>query len=70
MIGEIVVLIEPFEFNDKTYQIGHQFTITDTSYRGWDLKDKDGNRILETRWIQDKFISLSEARDRKLNILL
>jgi hypothetical protein len=70
MKGQIVVLIESFEFNEKVYEVGHQFTIVDTSYRGWDLEDKDGNCIYETLFIQNKFVTLDVARENKLKVLL
>jgi len=42
MIGEIVVFIEDFEFNNKVYKKGHQFKITGVDgMRGYDLEDKD-----------------------------
>jgi len=51
-IGEIVVFIEDFTFNDKLYKKGHQFKIIgEDGMRGFDLEDKDGNRIYETRFI-------------------
>ena len=30
------------------FTCGHEFTITGSSYRGFDLIDDDGNRLLET----------------------
>jgi len=81
MIGEIVVFIEDFEFNNKVYKKGHQFKITGVDgMRGYDLEDKDGNRIGlskaerwqatgETRFISDKYMLLRDLRDDKLKEL-
>ena len=69
-IGEIVVFIEDFTFNNKVYKKGHQFKIVgEDGFRGFDLMDKDGNKIYETRFISDKYISLSDFRNIKLNDL-
>jgi len=70
MIGEIVVFIEDFEFNNKVYKKGHQFKITySDGMRGYDLEDKDGNRICETRFISDKYMLLRDLRADKLKEL-
>ena len=46
VIGERVVFLEDFEFNNKLYKKGHRFTIVgEDSMRGYDLKDDDGNCI-------------------------
>ena len=70
MKGQVVVLIEEMEFNGWIYKYGHKFTITDTSYRGWDLKDDDGRVISETLFIQNKFVYLEDFRDEKINDVL
>jgi len=70
MIGEIVVVLEEFEFNGKVYKKGHQFTITGDDYiRGLDLEDDNGNRIGETRFSGWKFELISKLRDDKLKEL-
>lgn len=66
MKGETVVLLEDFEFNGKKYPKGHKWTIIDTSYRGWDIQDSEGNIISECLFIHDKFTSLKEMREEKL----
>ena len=70
MIGERVVFLEDFEFNNKIYKKGHQFTITGSdNMRGLDLEDDDGNSICETRFISDKFELISKLRSDKLREL-
>ena len=45
-IGDRVVLKEKVIMHNKTYYPGHEFTIIGSSgYRGFDLKDDDGNEI-------------------------
>lgn len=47
---------EDFEFNSKLFKKGHEFHVVGyDSMRGYDLEDKDGNRICEIRMIMDKF---------------
>lgn len=68
-IGDRVVLKEKVIMHNKTYYPGHEFTIIGSSgYRGFDLKDDDGNELYETRFV--KFDSISEIRDRKINEIL
>lgn len=69
MIGEIVVLLEDFDFNGKTYHPGHKWKIINTSYRGWDIEDDAGNRIYECLFIQANFEYLRELREEKLKEL-
>ena len=70
MIGERVVFLEDFEFNNKIYKKGHQFKITcEDSIRGYDLEDDHGNRISETRFISNKYELISKLRDDKLKEL-
>jgi len=70
MIGQRVVVLEEFEFNDKVYKKGHQFTITgDDDMRGLDLEDDYGNSIGETRFSGWKFELISKLRDDKLKEL-
>jgi len=70
MIGEILVVVKPFDFNGRYYNKGDRFKIVgDSGFRGWDLEDMNGNRVDESRMIHDHFISLKEARDKKLKDL-
>lgn len=70
-IGDIVVFTKDFTFNGRTYKKGHQFKIFgDSGIRGWDLKDKDGNLILETALIEEYYTSLSEYRNNEINEIL
>ena len=70
MIGERVVFLEDFEFNNKLYKKGHQFTIVgNDDIRGYDLEDDHGNRISETRFISNKYELISKLRDDKLKEL-
>jgi hypothetical protein len=70
VIGERVVFLEDFEFNNKLYKKGHQFTIVgEDSMRGYDLKDDWGNCISETRFIRTKYEFISKLRDDKLKEL-
>ena len=67
---ERVVFLEDFEFNNKLYKKGHQFTIVgEDSMRGYDLKDDWGNCISETRFIRSKYEFISKLRDDKLKEL-
>ena len=69
-VGERVVFIEDYTFNGKFYKKGHQFKITGEDYiRGFDLEDDDGNKIYETRFISNKYISLSDYRNDKIEKL-
>lgn len=70
MKGERVVFLEDFEFNNKLYKKGHQFTIVgNDDIRGYDLEDDNGNRIGETRFILHKYEFISKLRDDKLKEL-
>lgn len=68
-IGDRVVLIEEVNMWGKIYEKGHKFKIYgDSGYRGWDLIDKDGNKIDETRFIQHKYkLDIKEERKQKLD---
>lgn len=68
-IGDSVILIEDVVMFNKTYKKGHKFKIYgDSGYRGWDLIDKDGNKIDETRFIQHRYIlDIKEERKEKLD---
>lgn len=70
MIGERVVLLEDFEFNNILYKKGHQFTVTGAdNIRGFDLEDDNGNRIGETRFIRSKYEFIKRIRDEKIKDL-
>lgn len=70
MIGDILIVIKPFDFNGRYYSKGDRFKVVgDSGFRGLDLEDMNGKRIDETRMISDHFISLKEARDKKLKDL-
>jgi hypothetical protein len=70
-VGDRVVLVEDFEFNNKVYKKGHQFNIIgDDDMRGFDLKDDDGNEIGETRFIRNIYVSLSDFREDKINKII
>ncbi len=53
-IGSRVRLLEDVEMFNCTYTKGHEFNVIGSSYRGWDLKDDDGNEIGECLFIHDK----------------
>lgn len=70
MIGDILVVIKPFDFNGRYYTKGDRFKIVgDSGFRGWNIEDVNGKRIDEIAMISDHFISLKEARDKKLKDL-
>lgn len=74
MKGQRIVILEDFEFNGKTYEKRHQFTITgDDDIRGLDLEDDDGTKLYlliltigEIRFSGIKWQLLSEYRDDRL----
>jgi len=53
-IGSKVKLTKDLKMITKIYKKGHEFTIIDQSRRGFDLQDKDGNKVLETLFIHDQ----------------
>lgn len=70
-VGDRVVFVEDFEFNNKIYKKGHQFNIiADDNIRGFDLRDDDGNEIGETRFMRHMYVSLSDLREDKINKIL
>lgn len=70
-IGDTVEFTEDYQFNGKLYKKGHRFKVFDSSYRGLDLVDADGNKICETLFISNiiKHVPISEIRDEKINKL-
>lgn len=68
-IGDRVILEERVVMYKITYEVGHQFTIVGSDdFRGFDLRDDNGNMLVETRGLKMK--SLAEARDKKINDIL
>ena len=59
-IGSRVRLIEDIEMIYHTYTKGHEFNVIGSSYRGWDLKDDDGNEMSECLFIHDKLELVDE----------
>jgi len=53
-IGSRVRLNDDVEMHNFTYTKGHEFTVFGESYRGLDLVDDDGNKLVETLFIHDK----------------
>jgi hypothetical protein len=53
-IGSRVRLKSEHSLFNKTFEQGHEFTVYDSSYRGWDLVDDDGYKIYECLFIHDK----------------
>ena len=53
-IGSRIRLKEDVDMVNVTYTKGHEFTVYNSSYRGWDLIDDDGNKIDECLFIHDK----------------
>lgn len=55
-IGDRVRLKENFTFKGVQYMVGHKFNVVGWHYpHGFDLVDDVGNRINESRWIEDLF---------------
>lgn len=46
-IGKRVVLLEEVETLSGKFSVGHEMVIIGETSRGWDLQDKQGNKILE-----------------------
>jgi hypothetical protein len=53
-IGSRVRLKEEHKMHSRTYDKGHEFTIYNSSYRGWDLVDDTGNKIDECLFMEHK----------------
>ena len=70
-IGDIVVLIEDHTFITTPYKKGQKFKIISSSgYRGWDLESLDtGEKIYETAFSSNYYVSLSDIREEKLKEL-
>lgn len=63
-IGSRVRLLDDIKMFNTTYKKGHQFTVYNESYRGFDLIDDNGNKMDECLFIHDKL----ELIDRRLKI--
>lgn len=59
-MGGRVRLLEDIEMHNCTYTKGHEFNVVGSSYRGWDLKDDDGNEISECLFIHDKLEAIAK----------
>ena len=65
-IGDTVILIDDIKMFNRIYKKGHIFKICgDSGFRGWDLIDKDNNRIYETLFISDRYILYNIRQERK-----
>jgi len=53
-IGSRVRLKEDLHMMNCMYTKGHEFNVVGHSYRGFDLEDNDGNKVVETLFIHDK----------------
>lgn len=53
-IGSKIRLTEDIEMFNCTYTKGHEFNVVGETQRGFDLEDKDGNRMEECLFIHDK----------------
>ena len=63
MKGQRIVILEDFEFNGKTYEKRHQFTITgDDDIRGLDLEDDDGTKLYSVNFDNTKLNTIGEIR--------
>ena len=72
-IGSRIKLNAELKMHNITYPIGHQFVIvSDSGYRGWDIRDDDGNMVYECLFIQDTFelFDLDIRRDEKIDVIL
>jgi hypothetical protein len=59
-IGSRVRLLSDVKMFNCTYTKGHEFTVFGCGYRGWDLVDDDGNKMLECLFIHDKLELIDE----------
>ena len=53
-IGSRVRLRKDIKMHNCTYTKGHEFNVVGSSYRGFDLKDDDGNEMGECLFINDQ----------------
>jgi uncharacterized Zn ribbon protein len=55
-IGDNVILTKKVKTFSQTFPKGHRMKLIDLGERGWDLEDKDGNKLRETRMSGDFFV--------------
>lgn len=68
-IGSRIKLNKSLEMHNRTYPIGYQFTVIGSSgFRGWDIRDDEGNYIYECAFIQNTFELID--RNEKIDIIL
>jgi len=67
-IGDYVILIQDIDMHNKVYKKGHIFKIYNESDRGWDLIDRNGDKIDETRFCSDRYelYDIKKSRKEKL----
>lgn len=55
-VGSKVELDEDVKVLAGTFTKGHRFTVIGEGERGFDLEDEDGNKLLETRFVNLKLV--------------
>jgi hypothetical protein len=69
-IGDTLIVVKDFWFNNRSYKIGNKFKIVgDSGQRGWDIEDSKGFIIYESVMISTYFESLIKQRKQKLKQL-
>ena len=63
-IGSRVRLNESHQMQNITYKKGHEFTIYGSSQRGWDLIDKDGNKLDECLFMEHKLELVKKVKKK------
>jgi len=69
-IGDTLVVVIEFNFNNRQYKLGDKFKIVGNSgFRGWDIQDMNGNIIYEILMLSTHFkkLPLKELRKQKLD---
>jgi hypothetical protein len=71
-IGDLVIVVKDFEFNNRYYKVGDVFKIvSDSGQRGWDIQDSSGNIIYESVMLSvENYKSLKSMRDERINSIL
>jgi hypothetical protein len=54
-IGDTIILTENKSHVYGTFNVGHEMTVIGRGDRGYDLRDNDGNDLLEVGWDLDSF---------------
>ena len=67
-IGSRVRLLKDIAMCNRTYKVGHEFTVFGSSFRGWDLVDDDNNKIYETLFISDSLECIDTVYERRLKL--